>query len=392
MAPREHPPSRIQWFLLASAALSLAVAWGLALPIAGAAVLAFVSEGPIDAVLRRLRREHSRKMRWLVSVGFVTVILAGLLLPLTFATTAAVRELISVISSLQWESIAGYGTGYADAIRARLTNMGVEVPEAEVATRVRAALTTSFTFLGQKLGGLASSTPTVVFDLVILVFCWVVFAVEGRAARDRVLPKLLPWDREREILRETTADVLRSVLVANVMVSIAQSGLCTVGLLIVRTPRALVWGTLSFFLSFVPVVGTMPVTLGAAVYCYSQGRVGAAVFMVVIALAIGLVDNVIRPLFMKSSANLGFLWTFVAFVGGVALLGLPGVLVGPLAFSLFGAYLRAMEITAEGDDKPAPQEAKKAPAKEAPAKEEKGPEAASEGGTSGEEGHGDGAR
>jgi hypothetical protein len=47
---------------------------------------------------------------------------------------------------------------------------------------------------------------------------------------------------------------------------------------------------------------------------------------------------------MKSSANLSFLWTFVAFVGGVALLGLPGVIVGPLVFSLFIAYLRAMEV------------------------------------------------
>jgi hypothetical protein len=54
---------------------------------------------------------------------------------------------------------------------------------------------------------------------------------------------------------------------------------------------------------------------------------------------------------MKSSANLSFLWTFVAFVGGVALLGLPGVIVGPLAFSLFIAYLRAMEIL-PGAEKP----------------------------------------
>ena len=31
-----------------------------------------------------------------------------------------------------------------------------------------------------------------------------------------------------------------------------------VALVVVQAPRALVWGTLSFFLSFVPVVGTTP--------------------------------------------------------------------------------------------------------------------------------------
>lgn len=225
----------------------------------------------------------------------------------------------------------------------RAAAYGLDLPESEIAGRLKGALAASFAFLGGRLGTLISSTPTLLFDVLIVFVAWVTFAVQGRAARARVLPHLLPWAEERGILRKTTAEVLRSVLVANVVVSMAQATICSMALLIVQAPRALVWGTLSFFLSFVPVVGTMPITLGAAAYCYSHGRVGAALFMVVIAAVIGLVNNVLRPVFMKSSANLSFLWTFVAFVGGVALLGLPGVLVGPLAFSLFIAYLRALE-------------------------------------------------
>ncbi len=74
--------------------------------------------------------------------------------------------------------------------------------------------------------------------------------------------------------------------------------------------------------------------------------------MVAVAAVIGLVDNILRPIFMKSSANLSFLWTFVAFVGGVGLFGLPGVIVGPLAFPLFIAYLRAMEILPGSEQPP----------------------------------------
>ena len=339
-----HPPSRIRWFFLASAVLSAAVAWGLALPLLGAAVLAFVSERPIDLVLEKLHRSHDRRVRWIVATVFVLLIVTGLVLPLTFAAIAAVREAVTLLTSIQWDSAASHVERYIEWSRHRAAALGLDVPEQEVSDRIRTALTSGFSFLGTKLGALVSSTPTLVFDVVILLFAWVVFAVEGREARERVLPKLLPWDEEREILRKTTGEVLRSVLVANVVVSIAQASICSIALLIAGMPRALVWGTLSFFLSFVPVVGTMPITIGAAVYCYSQGRVGSAIFMVAIAAVIGLVDNILRPIFMKSSANLSFLWTFVAFVGGVALLGLPGVIVGPLAFSLFIAYLRAMEI------------------------------------------------
>jgi predicted PurR-regulated permease PerM len=335
--------SRIRWFFLASVVLSAAVAWGLALPLAGAAVLAFVSEGPIDFVLKKLNGEQSMRLRWAVSAAFVFLLVIGLLLPLTFAATGAISELIALLSGVDWDNAATLGTGSIEWVRQRAASYGLDLPESEITGRVRGALTGSFAFLGTRLGALISSTPTVVFDVVIVFAAWVTFAVQGRAARDRVLPHLLPWKEEREILRKTTAEVLRSVLVANVMVSIAQATICSVALVIVQAPRALVWGTLSFFLSFVPVVGTMPITFGAAVYCYTHDRVGAAVFMVAIAAVIGLVDNILRPVFMKSSANLSFLWTFVAFVGGVALLGLPGVIVGPLAFSLFIAYLRAME-------------------------------------------------
>jgi predicted PurR-regulated permease PerM len=344
IAPMSSTPSRIRWFFLLSAVLCAAVAWGLALPLLGAAVLAFVSERPIDFILLKLRRSDSRRLRWVVATAFVVLIVAGLVLPLTFASIAAVREVIGIVSGVSWDGAADTVTKYVDWARNRAAAVGLDVPEQEVTDRIRSALASSFSFLGAKLGSLVSSTPTIVFDIVILLVSWVTFAVTGRDARDRVLPKLMPWDLEREILRKTTGEVLRSVLVANVVVSIAQSALCSIALLIVQMPRALVWGVLSFFLSFIPVVGTMPITIGAAIYCYSQGRVGAAIFMVVTAAAVGIVDNILRPIFMKSSANLSFLWMFVAFVGGVSLLGLPGVIVGPLAFSLFIAYLRAMEI------------------------------------------------
>lgn len=319
------------------------------MPLAAAAVLAFVSEGPIDFLLRKLKRENSVRVRWVVAAAFVILIVAGLLLPLTLTAIAAIKELIALLQSVSWDRASEWGSGSMDWVRRRAAGYGLDIPESEVSDRFRGALAEGFAFLGARLGNLIRSTPTILFDTVILIIAWISFAVEGKAARDRVLPHLLPWVKEREILRKTTGEVLRSVLVANVVVSIAQATVCSIALIIIDLPRAFVWGTLSFFLSFVPVVGTMPVTIGAAIYCYSQGRVGAAIFMVATAALIGLIDNILRPMFMKSSANLSFLWTFVAFIGGVALMGLPGVIVGPLAFSLFTAYLRAMEILPPAD-------------------------------------------
>ena len=151
---------------------------------------------------------------------------------------------------------------------------------------------------------------------------------------------LLATER-RSVIRDR--DVLADNAVSNVVVSFVQALLIAILLLIFRVPRPFVWGVLTFFLSFVPVVGTAPITLGAAGWLLSQGRPVAAVVMLVIAFLVASLDNVLRPFFMKSSVDLNFLWVLVALIGGVALFGIPGVILGPLAFSLLVAALRTLE-------------------------------------------------
>ena len=115
-------------------------------------------------------------------------------------------------------------------------------------------------------------------------------------------------------------------------------------MLVLGVPRAFVWGVLTFFLSFVPVVGTAPILLGPMGYLFSHGRVGAAVIALVFGVLAASIDNVLRPLLLRgNSVELGFLWVLVALIGGVALFGLPGVILGPLAFSLLVASLRSLE-------------------------------------------------
>jgi predicted PurR-regulated permease PerM len=68
---------------------------------------------------------------------------------------------------------------------------------------------------------------------------------------------------------------------------------------------------------------------------FIDGKVGAGVTMCVIGLISGVADNIIRP-FLSSlgevevPAFIGFL----AVIGGVIVLGLPGLFIGPLIASL----------------------------------------------------------
>ena len=168
--------------------------------------------------------------------------------------------------------------------------------------------------------------------------------IHGKSYRNYFLPKILPWVKEREIISKTVSSVLKALIVANILVSCIQGILIASSLAIFGIPRFALMGIIAFFASFIPVIGTAPVMLGAAAWCYfNQGRLAATVGILICAVLISLVDNILRPYFMKGGADLNFFWIFLAIVGGLSQFGLLGAVIGPVCFALFAAAVKAIE-------------------------------------------------
>jgi predicted PurR-regulated permease PerM len=59
---------------------------------------------------------------------------------------------------------------------------------------------------------------------------------------------------------------------------------------------------------------------------------------------ISTIDNVLRTIFIGSSANLNPLLTFIAVFGGILAFGLIGVIFGPMLLVLFMTLLHVYEL------------------------------------------------
>lgn len=322
----------------------------LLVPIGAGAVLGYVSERPVDWMARKLKVKGD-KGRLALSAGFVTVVLAAFLLPIGAAIYSASKDVVALVGDQLNDQRNGEGIG---ATATRLLGWvenhaiawGLPVSHEEFAQllpRLRAGALALAGVVGRSITGMVQGTPAALFKGGMVLVVWGWMAAEGHALRERILPRLLPFPKQRNILTKVTGEVLHGLLIANVLVSAVQAVLCTTALALFRVPRFFIWGVLTFFLSFVPVVGTTIVTLGAAGYLFSVGRIGAGIGMLVIAVVVGSIDNVLRPLFMQGSVELGFFAIFLALVGGLAMFGVAGSVLGPLAFSLCIAALRALE-------------------------------------------------
>jgi predicted PurR-regulated permease PerM len=130
-------------------------------------------------------------------------------------------------------------------------------------------------------------------------------------------------------LKQVAGDTVTSVVYGILGTGLAQSFMASIGLWIAGVPAALLWGTLTFFLSVVPV-GPPLVWISATVWLVLQGSVGWAVFMAVWGFfGISGIDNIVKPYLISRGSRLPFILTLLGVLGGALAFGVVGVFLGP---------------------------------------------------------------
>jgi len=134
----------------------------------------------------------------------------------------------------------------------------------------------------------------------------------------------------------------RTTLVGTVGSGLAQGVLATLGYWICGVPEPLFFGAATSVASLVPAVGAALVWAPVGVVMILAGnQAGGVVELVWGALLVGaLCDYVIRPRLVGGGGTLPPLVTFAALLGGVQVLGLKGLIFGPMIMSLAVAVLR----------------------------------------------------
>lgn len=176
--------------------------------------------------------------------------------------------------------------------------------------------------------------PAMLLQLVLVVLATYFFLVDGERA--------FVWIRGKVPLSVHIVDTLvasfRSATTAVVLASVAAAGvqaLCLlVAFVVLGAPAALLATSAAFVLAWIPTVGTVPVWGAAAIWLYAQGSPVRAGLMVAAGLAIGVVDNIVRPMVLRGRQEMHPMVSMLAILGGLASFGVAGAFVGPLLASI----------------------------------------------------------
>ena len=125
------------------------------------------------------------------------------------------------------------------------------------------------------------------------------------------------------------------VLVSSVLVSVVQALIISIACLFAGYTDFLVIFMLSFFMSFVPVVGSAPLSISLIAYSFFQGHAGAGVILLIAASIAAVSDNIIRTLILSQKEDSTHpIVSLLSLIGAMTMFGFLGLFLGPIVTEL----------------------------------------------------------
>jgi len=332
-------------------AIALLVGWCLVIiaPFLGiviwALIIAIAMEDAFESLCRRLNGR--RIVAAIVAVGLGLLLIFGPVLYLSDAAIRAAqdfahdlksRELVVPPPDPRVRELPIVGTAIHDAWQRASANLGESV------ARLQPHLKTVSGWLLHAAGQVGAGILQLIASIVIAG----VMLVRNRDRHDalqRFALRMAGPVRGPEFAELATATV-RSVVQGIVGVAAIQSLLAGGAFIVAGIPGAGLWALLVLVAAVVqlPValVMVIPVVLGFTVL-----GTPAAIALMVWCMAVGLVDNVLKPILFGRGVKVPMLVIFMGALGGMLTMGIVGLFLGAvvlaLGFKLFMAWLSDAE-------------------------------------------------
>ncbi|MDW8248791.1 MAG: hypothetical protein RMJ98_05725, partial [Myxococcales bacterium] len=173
------PRSPLRWFFLGSFTLSVAVAYHLALPLGVGAVLGYITEQRVTSLLNRLGKRDHPHWRHVLTGIFLLGSLLLVFLPVGIAVYVAILDLVRLLARIDWSQAAQWVERIGLPLLDKLATLGVEISPDQLRGKATELVASSAGTIGSFLGSALSSTPELIFQALITLLGWFVFATTG---------------------------------------------------------------------------------------------------------------------------------------------------------------------------------------------------------------------
>ena len=328
-------------FLVLLTAVSLAFAWIL-WPFYAALLWAVVFAtvfAPAHGRLLNSMRGHPN----VAALTAVLLILTLVLLPLTLTAMSVGQEATSLYEKIETGEV-DFGRFLTQLLQT-LPGWAIELLNrigindiGDVQARLSIALKQGSEFIATQAIAIGQSTAHIVVSFFLMLYLLFFFLRDGRELSQRLKEAIPLRAEQKRALFSKFAIVIRAMFKGTILVALLQGLLGGLIFWLLNIPAPVLWGVVMAFLSLLPAIGSALIWLPVAIYLLVTGAVWQGLVLAAYgALVIGLVDNLLRPFLIGMDTKLPDYVVLIATLGGIAIFGLNGFVIGPVIAAMFVA-------------------------------------------------------
>ncbi len=183
-----------------------------------------------------------------------------------------------------------------------------------------------------------TATLTTLFSLFLVILSMFYFLKDGITWKHFVVHFSPLTNESGDKILDKLNTAVNGIVKGYLLIAIVQGLLMGIGLAIFQVPNAALWGVFAAIASLIPTIGTALVSIPVIMFLFIAGRTGAAIGFAIWAMAlVGSIDNFLSPYFVGKKIAIHPLLVLFSVLGGIALMGPIGILIGPLAISFLYA-------------------------------------------------------
>jgi AI-2 transport protein TqsA len=307
-------------FVLAATVVVLA-GMHLAAPVLNPVLFALVFGLLFAPLYAWLRRRLPAGLALVIMLGGLVIIFLGLFVLLSTSIGRFTGRLGVYAQQLNGQ------LGDLQRLLDRLGLAGADLSEAVNSSALVGAV-------GAVLSGIAGFLSSLFLVLMIMLF----FLSEGSAMMDRLRASVAEDNPQVARLTVIGRSVVRQFGLRAIVNLVTAVGVALL-LLLLGVDFALLWGVLTFFLSFVPYIGLVLAVAPAVLLALAEFGLGRAMLVIAAVVVVNiLAENVLSPTLMGRGLNLSPTVVFLSFIFWAWLLGSPGAFLA-LPLTLFVAVM-----------------------------------------------------
>ncbi len=207
---------------------------------------------------------------------------------------------------------------------------------AAIGERVAAEIGRAGQFFAGQAVSIGQNAANLVVSCFIVLYLLFFLLRDGQGLTTRLRHAIPLRPEQRHALFTRFTEVIRATVKGTVVVAAVQGALGGVMFWLLGIQGSALWGAVMAVLSLLPAVGAALVWVPVSLYLMVSGGLWQGISLMAYGvLVISMVDNFLRPLLVGKETGLPDYLVLISTLGGIAIFGLNGLVLGPIIAALF---------------------------------------------------------